>query len=77
MAKWISVDEKLPEMERGEDCFRPNSYVIFADSEGKVFAASYSHQNKCFWYRDSLHPLNNITHWMPFPAHPAERKNNG
>ena len=73
---WISVEDKLPEQPpnradaQGRSWFTQDIDCIVYD--GKiVFAAHYCFQNKCFWYADTLHPLNNITHWMPPPQPPT------
>ena len=72
---WLSVEDKLPEQPpnrvdaQGRSWFTQDIDCIVYD--GKiVFAAHYCFQNKCFWYADTLHPLNNITHWMPLPQPP-------
>lgn len=73
--EWISVDERLPVQppnrvdEQGRSWFTQDIDCIVYD--GKiVFAAHYSFQNKFFWYSDTLHPLKNITHWIPMPQPP-------
>ena len=72
---WISVEDKLPEQPpnrvdaQGRSWFTQDIDCIVYDSK-IVFAAHYCFQNKCFWYADTLHPLNNITHWMPLPQPP-------
>ena len=73
--EWISVEDRLPEQPpnrvdaQGRSWFTQDIDCIVYD--GKiVFAAHYCFQNKCFWYADTLHPLNNITHWMPLPQPP-------
>ena len=73
--EWISVKDRFPEQppnrvdEQGRSWFTPDIDCIVYD--GKiVFAAHYSFQNKFFWYSDTLHPLKNITHWMPIPQPP-------
>ena len=73
--EWISVKDRLPVQphnrvdEQGRYWFTPDIDCIVYD--GKiVFAAHYSFQNKSFWYSDTLHPLKNITHWMPLPEPP-------
>lgn len=75
--EWISVTERLPEQppnrvdEQGRSWFTQDIDCIVYD--GKiVFAAHYSFQNKFFWYSDTLHPLKNITHWMPMPEPPED-----
>ena len=73
--EWVSVKDRLPEQphnrvdEQGRSWFTPDIDCIVYDGEN-VFAAHYSFQNKCFWYADTLHTLNNITHWMPLPQPP-------
>lgn len=73
--KWVSVNDRLPEQppnrvdEQGRSWFTPDIDCIVCDGEN-VFAAHYCFQNKCFWYADTLHPLKNITHWMPMPQPP-------
>ena len=73
--EWISVKDGLPERppdrvdEQGRSWFTPNIDCIVYDGKS-VFAANYCFQNKCFWYADTLHPLKNITHWMPLPHPP-------
>ena len=73
--EWISVKDRFPEQppnrvdDQGRSWFTPDIDCIVYD--GKiVFAAHYSFQNKFFWYSDTLHPLKNITHWMPIPEPP-------
>ena len=75
--EWISVKDRLPEQppnrvdEQGRSWFTQDIDCIVYD--GKiVFAAHYSFQNKFFWYSDTLHPLKNITHWMPLPEPPED-----
>ena len=74
---WVPVKDGLPERppdrvdERGRSWFTPNIDCIVYDGKS-VFAANYCFQNKCFWYADTLHPLKNITHWMPLPKPPKE-----
>ena len=73
--EWVSVKDGLPERppdrvdEQGRSWFTPNIDCIVYDGKS-VFAANYCFQNKCFWYADTLHPLKNITHWMPMPHPP-------
>lgn len=75
--KWIPVTERLPVQppnrvdEQGRSWFTTGIECIVYDSEN-VLAAHYCFQNKCFWYADTLHPLKNITHWMPLPEPPKE-----
>ena len=73
--EWVPVKDGLPERppdrvdEQGRSWFTPNIDCIVYDGKS-VFAANYCFQNKCFWYADTLHPLKNITHWMPMPQPP-------
>ena len=75
--QWIPVTERLPVQppnrvdEQGRSWFTTGIECIVYDSEN-VLAAHYCFQNKCFWYADTLHPLKNITHWMPLPEPPTE-----
>ena len=75
MAKWIKVTDRLPKRppdrvdEQGRTWFTPTVDVIVYDGKN-VFEAHYTFMNKDFWYTDSLHPLKNITHWMPLPEPP-------
>ena len=75
--QWIPVTERLPVQppnrvdEQGRSWFTTGIECIVYDSEN-VLAAHYCFQNKCFWYADTLHPLKNITHWMPLPEPPKE-----
>ena len=75
--EWISVKDRLPEQppnivdEKGRSWFTPDIDCIVCDGKS-VFAAHYCFQNKFFWYANSLHPLKNITHWMPLPEPPKE-----
>ena len=72
---WVPVKDGLPERppdrvdEQGRSWFTPNIDCIVYDGKS-VFAANYCFQNKCFWCADTLHPLKNITHWMPMPHPP-------
>ena len=72
---WVPVKDGLPERppdrvdEQGRSWFTPNIDCIVYDGKS-VFAANYCFQNKCFWCADTLHPLKNITHWMPMPDPP-------
>ena len=73
--EWISVKDRLPEQppnivdEKGRSWFTPDIDCIVYDGKS-VFAAHYCFQNKFFWYADTMHPLKNITHWMPMPKPP-------
>ena len=77
--EWISVKDRLPEQppnivdEKGRSWFTPDIDCIVYDGKS-VFAAHYCFQNKFFWYADTMHPLKNITHWMPLPPTPKEEK---
>ena len=77
--EWISVKDRLPEQppnivdEKGRSWFTPDIDCIVYDGKS-VFAAHYCFQNKFFWYADTMHPLKNITHWMPLPPTPKEDK---
>ena len=72
---WVPIKDGLPERppdrvdEQGRSWFTTNIDCIVYDGKS-VFAANYCFQNKCFWCADTLHPLKNITHWMPMPDPP-------
>ena len=72
---WVPVKDGSPERppdrvdEQGRSWFTTNIDCIVYDGKS-VFAANYCFQNKCFWCADTLHPLKNITHWMPMPQPP-------
>ena len=73
--EWISVDDRLPKRppdrvdDQGRSWFITGIECLVYDGKN-VFAAHYCFMNKCFWYSDTLHPLKNITHWMPIPQPP-------
>lgn len=73
--EWISVKDRLPKRppdrvdDQGRSWFTTGIECLVYDGKN-VFAAHYCFMNKCFWYSDTLHPLKNITHWMPIPQPP-------
>ena len=75
--EWISVKDRLPKRppdrvdDQGRSWFTTGIECLVYDGKN-VFAAHYCFMNKCFWYSDTLHPLKNITHWMPIPQPPKE-----
>ena len=79
--RWIPVSERLPEQPLdfiGEDGlmrFVSGMDYIVADAENNVYVAHYSFgcsSMKYFWYKNSLTPLKNVTHWRPLPEPPQK-----
>ena len=70
--KWISVKDRLPK--RPPSCTDDNGLelitvaedFIVTDNEGRVFEASYSYDNKSFWYGNSLNEIK-VVAYMPLP----------
>lgn len=60
-SKWISVKERLPEL---------NTAVIVAVDDGHVFQALYAYDGWELWDGCTC----NITHWMPLPRPPGEEE---
>ena len=60
--KWISVDEKLPEL--FED-------VLMYDSYGVMVGCMNSSLE--FWRYDETSPEIAVTHWMPLPESPEDK----
>lgn len=58
--KWISVKDRLPEV---------NTAVIAATDDGVVFQALYSYDGWDLWRGNKV----NITHWMQLPKPPLEK----
>jgi hypothetical protein len=69
MSEWISVDDRLPDLDTGVIGFyRISSFnwiltVCIRNDSG--------FQTVDFWMDDIIHDLP-ITHWMPFPEPPKE-----
>ena len=57
--KWISVEERLPEMYK-------NVLVIRTDGKIRLDAIG----SLSVWYEEVWHTGNPITHWMPLPEPP-------
>ena len=82
-SRWIPVSERLPEQPPdfiGEDGlmrFVSGMDYIVADAENNVYVAHYlfgCSSMKYFWYKNSLTPLKNVTHWRPLPEPPQKRE---
>ena len=74
MSKWISVEDRLPEINKGFIGFVENQevccchrYANSATDEGPVFYAQISGGFLMF-------SLESITHWQPLPEAPKEDK---
>jgi hypothetical protein len=65
MSKWISVDERLPKSHKAVMwCLKDNFMAVgsFDDEQRGVFV------DACFF------KLKEVTHWMPLPEPPKEKK---
>lgn len=62
--EWIPVTERLPEK---------NTAVIAATDIGIVFQCLYAYDGWDLWEGNEV----NITHWMPLPAPPMRKGENG
>lgn len=57
---WISVKEKV-------GCDSLNDCIVM-DSDGEVFRACFSPENKWLKYNRGYYVIDNVTHWMPIPS---------
>lgn len=61
--QWISVDDRLPELDQD---------VLSVDKSGRVYNSTWRGNHfKCVglvWEHD------NVTHWMPFPEPPTQEQ---
>ena len=66
-SKWISVDERLPEVHGSVLIFKPS------DFPDKVYVGWLSEGNR--WFEedgpDGVSFVDEVTHWMPLPDPPA------
>ena len=62
--KWISMDEKLPEVDKYGDV-----NVLVCMDDGFIASATYDKNNGCELWAES----GEVTHWMPLPELPKER----
>lgn len=73
MSEWISVDERLPESERG-----PESANVLVYCVGKgCMQGFYCHDDEEWYdmegYSMSIHSAEEVTHWMPLPEAPESQ----
>lgn len=74
--EWISVDERLPELEDGRNCgnHRPRSIRVLCvcqQRSGKVFVKEGYYElfsNRPCWRIPGS--IDSVTHWMPLPSVP-------
>lgn len=57
---WISVKEKA-------GCDSSNDCIVM-DTDGEVFRACFSPENKWLKYNRGYYVIDNVTHWMPIPS---------
>ena len=70
MSKWISVNDRLPEIDSEE-------FILFTDGKAVLFGRYFdgnSYKNECLWKADHgwVHKNADITHWMLLPEPPKE-----
>lgn len=69
MSEWIKCSERMPE---NPGLGRQFPYVLCASENGWLTIAFYDYNRKCWDDGDFYDHINDITHWMPLPAPPAE-----
>lgn len=67
MDNWISVDERLPELEEG---VKNTSIEVIMFSESNEFYLGYYNFYNKNWYYDGNWIGDDITHWQPLPKPP-------
>lgn len=73
--KWISVDERLPELKYlvdQEGGRRSDAVLVYPN--GSLGSVAYCYQKPGFdprWYAIISVPAGYVTHWMPLPSAPA------
>lgn len=63
MSDWISVKERLPDIN--------DEYIVFTE-DAEVFICEYLPSVNQWWDRDASIIYGRITHWMPLPDPPKE-----
>ena len=74
MSGWISVKDKMPNVEWGE--FLVYYHPSYTDP-GRISVGVWLWQNKCFFEKDDeldYDGLNYVTHWMPLPEKPHDHE---
>ncbi len=69
--KWISVEERLPDVEVLAANFAPGTYGYKEYIIGYVSGEKCTEPGKCHAEND-YEILYNVTHWMPLPEPPKE-----
>lgn len=75
--EWISVKDRLPELEKAaisSDPFYSNDYLCF---DGKIMFVAFRYRSgKNEYFRcstgDEYDEVGEITHWMPLPNAPKD-----
>lgn len=73
--KWVSVDERLPELKYlvdQEGGRRSDAVLVYPN--GRLGSVAYCYQKPGFdprWYAIISVPAGEVTHWMPLPSAPA------
>lgn len=76
-AKWISVDERLPELTEqteGDDFLMDYSKPVLVRRFGRYTEIAAFAQDGLdeFWVDEGLSKISGVTHWMPLPQPPKE-----
>jgi len=74
MSKWISVDDRLPEVGKA-GAYRSNDVLVIDNGE-ILMACFVKIKSGAYWWRMSHldEKLNHVTHWMPLPEPPKENE---
>jgi hypothetical protein len=64
-SKWISVDERLPDIPRGHES--SGVVLVIADDECQSLCTFYEDGSFCDEYQEEF---TNVTHWQPLPDQP-------
>ncbi len=70
MSEWISVKDRLPEINN-----RMSEDVLMLDEYGKMSVKSFEIVNNEIvvdWGEAGTRPLSDFTHWMPLPKPPED-----
>ena len=64
MNKWISIEDRLPKGEWVD-------VLVYPVLEGEVRGDAYWQDGYGFGLHEGCQPLDEVTHWMPFPDKPT------